>query len=136
MLTPPYRWPTPPRSEASCCTTVSDPSHSGGGSGAAAAEPANCLASMEHSSRPVAMDTASPALGHLQQNPHHGGGAVIAGGADEGRQPLPDPLASHPRYRKIRDLNWWAPRLRFLTVYSVVFVSDLGLVPVFVRSQT
>jgi serine/threonine-protein kinase SRK2 len=34
-------------------------------------------------------------------------GAVIAGGAQEGeQQPLPDPLAGHPRYRKVRDLNW------------------------------
>jgi hypothetical protein len=88
-LPPPVpRWPTPPRSEASCGTTISEPQHSGSGGVLSTAG----LASPEHSSRPSAMET-SP-------------GAVIAGGAQEGQQPLPDPLAAHPRYRKVRDLNW------------------------------
>jgi hypothetical protein len=88
-LPPVPRWPTPPRSEASCGTTISEPQHSGGGGGVLGAG----YASPEHSSRPAAMET-SP-------------GAVIAGGAQEGeQQPLPDPLAGHPRYRKVRDLNW------------------------------
>lgn len=100
--TVPARWPTPPRSEASCGTTVSEPQHSGGGHGGVLGDSA---AGPEHSSRSAAMD-ASPALqrggGSASPQPN----AVIAGGADEGQQPLPDPLASHPRYRKIRDLNW------------------------------
>ena len=92
-LPPVPRWPTPPRSEASCGTTISEPQHSGGG-GSGGVLGAAGFASPEHSSRPAAMET-SP-------------GAVIAGGAQEGeQQPLPDPLAGHPRYRKVRDLNWW-----------------------------
>ena len=88
------RWPTPPRSEASCGTTVSEQQHSGGGGGVLGSAGAT---GAEHSSRANGME-GSPA-------------AVIAGGAPEGQQPLPDPLAAHPRYRKVRDLNWCAALL-------------------------
>lgn len=42
------------------------------------------------------------------QDPHRQG-AVIAGGADDGPEDLsrrPEPLEGHPRYVKVRDLNW------------------------------
>lgn len=101
-------WPAPPRSEASCGTSVSDfAGPTGAADGAAGSAPeAVSPTSMECSSGGGEADCASP--------PRAGGGsqaAVIAGGAGDPAHSGPhgqdeNPLEGHPRYRKIRDLNW------------------------------
>lgn len=78
--------------------------HSGGASAGGAAIPASRAGPSMGGGGAVA---AAPAQ---HQHPHRRG-AVIAGGADDGPEALPkrpEPLEGHPRYLKVRDLNWCA----------------------------